>query len=77
MIMTEEEAMILLLYKECDSVEFKKHDATESDAINFTKLTSTPEFNSSYTKELGVLNWFTSKHKNIQATAFLKRGESN
>lgn len=77
MIMTEEEAMILLLYKECDSVEFKKYDATEDGAINFTKLASTPELNSSYTEELGVLNWFTSKHKNIETTAFLKRGESN
>lgn len=77
MVMSEEEAMILLLYKECDSVEFKKYNSSTNEAVNFTKLANKPNFESNYDENLGVLNWFTSNHKNIDVVAFLKRGENS
>ncbi|EKP3927672.1 hypothetical protein P1693_002958 [Listeria monocytogenes] len=76
MIMTEEEAMILLLYKECDSVEFKKFNANVEEATSFTRLANKPNFESNYDENLGVLNWFTFNHKNIDVVAFLKRGDN-
>lgn len=67
--LSDEERIVLRLYRECDSVDFWLHRTETSKAKYFVSTLDEPEI-----KESSGNIWFKAEKGKIEATGFIKEG---
>lgn len=64
--LTDDEEIFLKLYRECESVDFYRHNDDLCNATNFVKNVGIPEY-----KQSGEACWLSARKGKVQAASFM------